>query len=301
MKIRFFGLLMAMSVPMTVGAQAKNVILFIGDGMGQYIIDIATMNREKNHPGAKPLALETLFDDGQYALTHVNGLHAVADSASSATAMACGAQTLPEAIGYDRKGKICKTILELARDHGRWTGLVTDTRLSHATPAAFASHVPHRSYENEIVPQLIDSQVNVLLGGGARHFLPAKAKFPEAMAEYGCQASDYGAAGESKRKDTHNYVSEAAANGYTVVCTRGQLHGIGKTVAGDAAPKVLGLFSNSGHPYINDLGISGKRRSVPTVAEMTKAALDVLGKSDTGFCSNKTIPESAGTTNPAHA
>lgn len=275
--------LILLSAP--VFAKAKNVILFIGDGMGQDIIDVARMNRIYNHPKDPPLHLETLLNSGNFALTRVNGLNAVADSASSATAIACGAQTLPEVIGLDRKGKKCRTILEWAKGLGKQTGLVTDTRLTHATPAAFASHVPHRSYENEIVPQLLEGNVDILLGGGARHWLPKDAKFPDAMEQFGCMSEDYNMGGSSKRKDDMNYVTEAVRKGFKIICDRNELahFAASQKKASWSPEKVLGLFANSGHPYINDIHLAGRGRLVPTVAEMTRAALAFLEKSEKGF------------------
>lgn len=280
---RITTLLCFLLLSMSLQAKAKNIILFIGDGMGQDIIELAALNRKENHPKAKPLHLETLLDSGQFALTRTSGLNAVADSASSGTAIACGMQTLPEMIGLDRSGKACQTILEIAQGMGKRTGLVTDTRLSHATPAVFAAHVAHRSQETEIIPQLLAHKVNVLLGGGAQQWLPKGAVFPEAMKAFACRASDYGVSGNSKRKDDKNYVTHAVQAGYDVLCTRQALAKLSGKAGQGASSHVLGLFANSGHPYINDLERSGAGRVVPTVAEMTRAALAVLSQGENGF------------------
>ena len=61
---------------------------------------------------------------------------------------------------------------ELAQKLGKVTGLVSDTRLTHATPAAFAAHQPHRSLENEIAVDMLEQRVDVMLSGGLRHWLP---------------------------------------------------------------------------------------------------------------------------------
>lgn len=65
-------------------------------------------------------------------------------------------------------------MLELAKKQGKATGLITDTRVTHATPAGFAAHVAHRSSEYEIAEQMIEGKADVVMGGGLRHFLPAE-------------------------------------------------------------------------------------------------------------------------------
>ncbi|TMP13413.1 alkaline phosphatase, partial [Pseudoalteromonas ruthenica] len=98
----------------------------------------------------------------------------VTDSACSATQLATGLAAGSEMIGLDEQGNIVETILEKAKKAGKATGLVSDTRITHATPAAFAAHQPHRSMEPEIAEQLVNTgMVDVLLSGGARVFIPS--------------------------------------------------------------------------------------------------------------------------------
>ena len=124
-------------------AKAKNVILLIGDGMGFGQQTLARIVK-----GNKPLAMDTMKDTG-YVYTYPDDANAlfVTDSAAAGTAMATGVKTSNTVIGMDKSGKVLKNILEYAKEAGKATGLVTTSRLTDATPAAFAAHSKKRSDE----------------------------------------------------------------------------------------------------------------------------------------------------------
>ncbi|MEK8016142.1 MAG: alkaline phosphatase, partial [Candidatus Parabeggiatoa sp.] len=73
-----------------------------------------------------------------------------------------------EMIGCDQFGNSAKTILEIAQDLGKSTGLVSDTRMTHATPAAFAAHQTHRSKENAIALDIASASANPSIPVGNR-------------------------------------------------------------------------------------------------------------------------------------
>jgi alkaline phosphatase len=166
---------------------------------------------------------------------------AVTDSAASATAIASGVSTTNRSIGLDPRGAVVRTCLEDARDAGRTTALVTTTRITHATPACFAAHVQSRDDENTIARHLLETPVDILLGGGAARFLggPGGQSLPELVA------------------------------GYRLVRTADEL------AAAPRDGRLLGLFAASDLPYrIDRDGGDGEATGVPTLAAMTRAALD---------------------------
>jgi len=142
-------------------AHPRNVVLMIADGFGPAS---STMAR-----AVRPLALDALLV-GSVETSATDSR--VTDSAAGATAYACGLKTYNGAIGVDADGQPCRTLLEAARDRGMATGLVTTTRITHATPASFAAHVPRRSQEAEIAVQMAAAGVDLMVGGGARFFVP---------------------------------------------------------------------------------------------------------------------------------
>ena len=151
-------------------ALAENIVLFIGDGMGPTYI---TAGRTHAKGVRGELTLDTLPYTGivkTYAADNI-----VTDSAASATAYATGEKVANRIIsvgGPTKRGeyKAIKTIAELAKEKGMAVGLVTTTRITHATPASFYAHVSDRDEEKEIARQLLHSEVDLALGGGKRFF-----------------------------------------------------------------------------------------------------------------------------------
>ncbi|RPJ38480.1 MAG: alkaline phosphatase, partial [Deltaproteobacteria bacterium] len=126
------------------GAEPKNVILVIGDGMGPQAVGLAIYyNLFMNGP-EKPLNLEKLMAAGNtgYCLTYQYGT-VVTDSASAATALASGVKTRDAIIGKDHDGRTMKTIADIALQKKKSVGIISNTRMTHATPAAFYAHVVH--------------------------------------------------------------------------------------------------------------------------------------------------------------
>ena len=159
--------------------KVKNVILMIGDGMGAQQVGLLEeyARRAPNSVLASTTtSLQKLADEGRMGLSMNAPMGAnpslVVDSACSATQLATGKGSISEAIGLDDNGNKVQTILEKAKAMGKATGLITDTRITHATPAAFAAHQPHRSFENEIAEDMLTLGVDVMLGGGSRHWVP---------------------------------------------------------------------------------------------------------------------------------
>ncbi len=156
----------------------KNVILFIGDGMGPSVVSAARVehlgkNKKLSLDSFKNLAkIKTYSEDSP-----------VTDSAASATAMATGYKTKNKALSVSvinkKVIKKYETILEIAAKKNKYVGLVTTSHILHATPAAFFSHVPHRDMYNEIALDLYKSPVDLILGGGKKFVDPYKNKLEE--------------------------------------------------------------------------------------------------------------------------
>ncbi len=141
--------------------KVKNLIFVIGDGMGPQQIGLLYLYAHhppksiyKTRRGAT--TLEEIMNRGEIGISLVEPTDSlVVDSAASATQLASGKMSRPEMIGSTSSGDVAKTILEVAQERGLATGLITNTRMTHATPAAFAAHITHRSLENEIAVELL--------------------------------------------------------------------------------------------------------------------------------------------------
>jgi alkaline phosphatase len=261
----------------------RNLIILIGDGMGPQQIGLAlAYARYAGSPAAKDrrLAIERIMREGTtgLALTSPEGF-LVADSAASGTQIATGRSSRPGMIGVDSDGNPADTILEKARRSGRSAGLVSDTRITHATPASFAAHRPVRTMENEIAGDLLDSGAEVLLSGGLRHWLPENADDASLKTHALLRKSiPPHLSLRSARRDGRNLIQEAQKKGYEAVFER-------KGLLRSSSPKILGLFAESEMP--DAIRVSRSRadrgRAIPTLAEMTEKALEVLSRNEKGF------------------
>jgi len=244
--------------PRTVAlTKSQGIILVIGDGMGPQQLALLAAAHQRNPNEGKGLA--GLIEGAHF------GVHLpfaqdtlVNDSACSATQLGSGCSCSPHQVGISANGNPCTSVIEIAKSTGRRTGVVSDTRLTHATPAAFTSHTEDRDNEDEIAKQMISSDIDLLLSGGLSYFLPndSIAKSVRICPEIKTK---------SRRHDQLNLIEEAQKNGYSVICTRDQL-------AQQRELPVLGLFAESGMADAFNEG----RGTEPSLAQMTTRALELL-------------------------
>lgn len=260
----------------------RNVILFIGDGMGPQQLGMlfayAHLAPGSTVPDRTP-AIELMSQQGTVALVRTEPYGAVVvDSAASATQLASGEMAGSEMIGANYLGQSVPSVLEIAKQMGKSTGLVSDTRITHATPAAFAAHQPHRSMENEIASDMLENQVDVLLSGGLRNWVPQTVNDKDSPA-YLAMVQMIGGLFEpsSRRQDNRNLLVEARQN-YQLVFDR---NGLAKVKEG----RILGLFADSGMLDAIDErnAIQSGDLTEPTLAEMTGKAVEVLSQNPEGF------------------
>lgn len=275
----------------------KNVILLIGDGMGDS--EITSARNYAEGAGGYFKGIDALPLTGQY--THYSldkKSHKpdyVTDSAASATAWSTGVKTYNGALGVDVNGKDHVTILELAKAAGKATGNVSTAELQDATPAAQISHVtsrkcygpeetsekcPTNALENggkgSITEQLIKARADVTLGGGAKSF--------------GQLAKSGEFAGKSLK-------DQATAQGYQWVENADEL---AKITLADQQKPLLGLFSpgnmpvrwygpkasyhgNIDKPAVTCEANPQRTSDIPTLAAMTEKAIDLLKTQEKGF------------------
>jgi alkaline phosphatase len=252
-------------------SSAKNVILLIGDGMGFPQLGAARAEKAgwnlSDYAGTE-LNMDNMEQTGYVTTFSANSF--VTDSAPAATAMATGNKTNNGVIGqdatavqYKKDGKNLTTILELAEKAGLSTGLITTTRITHATPAAFYAHVDNRDNESEIADQLLESDVDVVLGGGLSYFVGKNETDP--------------VGGKSKRGDNRNLIDEFVAKEYVFVYNGTAFQG----VDANETEKLLGLFDNSHMQY--ELERIASTEKDPSLANMTEKAIAILSKNDKGF------------------
>lgn len=274
---------------------AKNVILLIGDGMGDSEIT-AARNYAEGAAGSFP-GLDALPITGQYthyALTKDGKPDYVTDSAASGSAWSTGTKTYNGAISVDIKGQAQSTVLEIAKANGKATGNVSTAEVQDATPAVQVAHVsgrkcygpeatskscPENALENggkgSISEQLLDTRADVTFAGGAKSF------------------AETAKAGDWQGKTLNE---QAAARGYQLVKNAAEMNEVGKA---DQDAPVLGLFADGNMPvrwegsvatrdgYLQpaETCVDNPKRTsdVPKLADMTQKAIDLLKVNDNGF------------------
>jgi alkaline phosphatase len=141
----------------------KNIILFIGDGMG--VSCVTALIIVKENPNIERFKISGLLR------THCENRF-ITDSGAAGTALATGQKTYYRAISYSSQKTHVKTAVEYAEEKGKSTGLVVTCSVTHATPASFIAHVEHRNKQTEIAEQIANSSIDVIFGGGLSFFIP---------------------------------------------------------------------------------------------------------------------------------
>ncbi len=235
---------------------AKNVIFLVSDGMSSGTLALADLVKQDQY-GEKTNWIKLYESDRDFhrGLMDMAPLNSnVTDSASAASSWGCGHRINNGGLNWGPDGEQYKTICEIFRDAGKGTGLVTTTRITHATPAGFSINMPSRNMEDEIALQYSERDYDVLMGGGNNHF-----------------ASD-------KRRDGKDLYTVFKNQGYTIVRDKVELANAGNN------EKMLGVFFDSHLPYtVDHKTLPELQNSVPTLAEMSKAALDRLSHNSNGF------------------
>ena len=295
------------------GSIARNVILFIGDGMGVSTVTAARIfdGQSLGLSGEEHSLIFETFPHVALVKTY-NTNQQVPDSAGTATAMMTGMKTRAGVIniGPDAHRQDCQAALEdplkplgvLAKEQGKSVGIVTTTRLTHATPASVFAHSPERDWESDlylseadqatgcrdIAYQLTHFDVNggldVALGGGRAEF-------------YG------GGFGGNRVAEQDDLIQEwlNADSGRTYITSRDELAQLQLVQSANqpgnqpenqsgqqpealqepqSAQQILGIFSRSHMTYVAE---RTPDTTEPTLAEMTSAAIDLLAENEDGY------------------
>lgn len=285
--------------------KAKNVILFVGDGMGISTLTAARIfdGQQKNVDGeSNTLYMESL---PYLALARTYSVNQqTPDSAPTMTAMVTGVKTKegflsvtgaikkndPDGCADNRK---LATIAEIAEAQGMSTGIVSTARITHATPAAVYSHIPNRDAESDkdladligkgavaatgctdIASQLINfpagDGLEVALGGGRRMFLPTTITDVEGSKGRRTDGRDL----------TAEWLTKFPTNmGGAVVNTKSEFDALNASTTNH----VLGLFNSSHMDFEADRKDDNTVNGEPSLADMTAKAISILQKNQKGF------------------
>ncbi len=241
-------------VPGQPAARARNVVFMVSDGMSIAVPALAEVfSRQVRGRGTHWYGLLTQpgVVHGLFETHSLSSL--VTDSAAASTAWGSGSRVFNGAVNVLPDGTPLTPLAPLVRDSGRRVGLVTTTTITHATPAGFAATVKSRDDQATIATQYL-GRVDVLLGGGSEYF------------------------SAEQRPDGRDLRGEFAAAGYACLATRAELLRVG------GSARLLGTFGAGHLPYTLDQRNTPELAArVPTLVEMTRAALAALSPAEGGF------------------
>ncbi|HWV58120.1 MAG TPA: alkaline phosphatase [Longimicrobiales bacterium] len=225
--------------------RANRIIFFAYDGMTWEDLSMARYYAMRHRD--RRLEVERLMATGASGAMLVHSLTSiVTDSSAASVAWSTGRKIVNQAMGVYPDGTQLTTILQLARDRGLATGLMTTTRITHATPAGWWAHTDNRERERDIALQYLDDGPDILLGGGAMNFT-------------------------SQDRDLF---SEFEEQGYQVLRSQEDLRGA-------TGNRLLGAFTRDHLPYEIDRMYQGAES--PSLADLVRKGLEVLDGSERGF------------------
>ena len=224
----------------------KYIFLFLADGAGITHMEITRQyNRIVYNTGL--VISDKIMAEGTLGLMTTHAANSLStDSAAAATAMALGCKAMLGALGMCADGTLAKSAVEIAREKGMRVGLVTNSTVYDASPAAFATHIADRRQYRSIIDRYIDMAPDVLFGGGREQFSPKPL------------------AG-GRRADGQDFIRSFTNKGYSYVTNKQELEQVRKG-------KVLGLFAKRDMSF----EIDRDKKTEPSVYDMTKAAIRLL-------------------------
>ncbi len=224
----------------------KYIFLFLADGAGAVHLEI-TRQYKKEILREGMVITDKIMREGSVGLMTTHAADSLStDSAAAATALATGCKAKIGVLGVCADGSVPNTVMERAKERGFKIGLVTNSTVYDASPAAFVCHVPNRRDYAAIVSRYLDLEPDILLGGGRAQFMPKSKP-------------------GSSRQDETDLAAAFAKKGYHQVSDKRELEKVGPG-------KVLGLFA------LNEMSfeIERDKSTEPSVYDMTLATIRQL-------------------------
>src|SRR5437588_3615589 len=228
------------------------IILFIGQGLspGRLAPTRAYAGGAGGH-----LSLDSMIHLA--LLINYSKEFAAAGRAAAATSLATGVRVTNRAIAINGDGKPITSIVELARENRRATGLVTDAKMTAATNAAFYGHPVDPNDLDTIAAEFVDGgKIDIAMGGGAAQFLPSTKG--------------------GERQDGRDLLLELRRNGFDIVRTRAEL----EAIPAWRRPKLFGTFSNVDLAFANQVE---ERSQQPSLSDMVRRAIELLQYNAGGY------------------
>lgn len=253
LSLPFAGLEHVIAKPVGGTKKAKNIIMMVSDGMSTGTLNMADLYKNRAFGHASNWI--SLYRQGKVSRALMDTASAssmVTDSAAASSSWGGGMRVRNGSLNVGMKGETPQPILQKFKEKGKKVGCVTTVPITHATPAGFCINLDDRDGQAIIAKMYLSLKFDVLMGGGSKYF-------------------------GAKRKDG-SLLPHYLTQGYKVVENKAEM------LAADGTKPVLGLFAEDGLPYeidrVHDVTL---QKTVPSLAEMTSKAIDLMKNHKDGF------------------
>lgn len=237
------------------GRKAKNIIFMVSDGMSSGTLGMADIY-SKRKLGRTSTWMSMYENDlvQRAVMDMASASSIVTDSAAASSSWGGGVRVNNGSLNVSPNGKENMPILQKFKKAGKKVGCVTTVPITHATPAGFSISTKSRNDMEDIAELYADIKFDVMMGGGHRYFDPAQ------------------------RKNKKDMFAAFKAKGYSVVKNKAEM------LAAPQGKPILGTFDEDGLPYsIDQKNTPSQQKNIPTLAEMTAKAIDMMKDHDKGF------------------
>lgn len=249
------GIAQTLDVPTYSNKTPKNIIMMVSDGMSSGTLSMTDIFLNRKY--GKPSNWMSLYHENKVSRALMDMASAssiVTDSAAASSSWGGGHRVSNGSLNVGPNGEAHTPIWVKFKKAGKMAGCVTSVAITHATPAGFCANSNKRNAQDDIAEQYLERGFDVLMGGGDNFF------------------------NKDKRKDKQDLYTKFKNKGYQIAKSRAELKSI------QAKAPVLGVFADDALPYYIDRNSDTElQRHVPTLAEMSAKAIEVLSQSHNGF------------------
>jgi len=236
------------------GKKAKNIIFMVSDGMSSGTLNMAELFRQrKEGRGSNWIDLYRNQRVSRGLMDMASASSMVTDSAAASSSWGGGVRVKNGSINIGVNGEEYMPIWQKFKRSGKKVGCVTTVPITHATPAGFCVTLKSRNEQNEIAEKYLALRFDVMMGGGGKYF--------------------------EDREDGRNMYEEFKSAGYSVVRSTSEMK-----MTTNSKP-LLGVFDKDGLPFeLDRLNDTEALAKVPSLAEMSQKAIDLMKDHKNGFC-----------------
>lgn len=236
------------------GKKAKNIIFMVSDGMSSGTLNMGDLfRRRKEGKGSNWLDLYRNQRVSRGLMDMASASSMITDSAAASSSWGGGIRVKNKSLNTGPNGEEYMPIWQKFKKSGKKVGCVTTVPITHATPAGFCVSSKSRGEQDEIALKYLGLRFDVMMGGGSKYF--------------------------ENRKDGRNMYEDFKSEGYFVVNNKTEMINV------NGNRPVLGVFAEDGLPYeLDRINDSQLLNDVPSLAEMSQKAIDLMKDHPDGFC-----------------